>query len=147
MTMQRSGIGSTSQPSGLRCIDGERPTTIRALVILVLTLPAFLWIGGITWLFDREEYLRLIRWCFEDRTANKAATCGEPSADRRKVGGLVGNPSCDKRVCKKCGAETTKTFCHACGASVLYHVSYNSDGRHESDANAGLSHDRGGGND
>ena len=33
-----------------------------------------------------------------------------------RVDSIVGDP----RICNKCGIETRHTFCHACGASVLY---------------------------
>jgi len=70
-------------------------------------------------------------WCGEHNPSN----IPDETRASRSLQPMVGNPDCDRRVCKKCGAETKKTFCHLCGASVLYSVSFNSDGKHESDAN------------
>lgn len=45
-----------------------------------------------------------------------------PAALRNTEKQLVGdhNAECAERKCKKCGVQTTKVFCHECGASVLY---------------------------
>lgn len=48
-------------------IESKSPQGIRKWFTFLLTLPAMLWIGGVLWIFDREDYHRMQRWCFEKR--------------------------------------------------------------------------------
>ena len=60
----RRGVNKMSE---FKHIADKAPATAMQWFTCLLTVPAMLWIGAVLWVFDREDYHRMRRWCFEER--------------------------------------------------------------------------------
>lgn len=72
---------AAASASRWKMLEENKPDSAKAWLILAIAAPAMLWVFGVLWLLDREDYHRMGRWCFEDR---RASAGGRVATDREQ---------------------------------------------------------------